>query len=81
MISFKSFLKEAANIETILGKIEAAQTEEGLDELEKYYIKRTKEVEVGESDDITIRDAIEGRRATIQAEIESAKGEEEAESV
>lgn len=82
MLSFKSFLKEqSASIEMVLGKINDAKTEDGLKELEKYYKKRQKEVEVGESDDITVRDAIEGRRAEIKAEIEAAKGEDAKEEV
>lgn len=82
LISFKSFaLTEAANIETFLAKIQNAQTEAGLKELEKYYGKRKKEVEVGESDDITIRDAIAGRREEIRREEEEAMGEEEEEQV
>lgn len=73
MMSFKSFLKEAASIENFLSKVTSAQTEEGLKELEGYYSKRMKEVEVGESDDITVRDAISGRREAIKAEKEAAE--------
>lgn len=76
MISFKSFLKEAASIEVFLGKIQTAQTEKGLGELEKYYKKRSGEVEVGDSDDITIRDAIAGRRQELK-DIEAEKNSTE----
>ncbi|MGL4523042.1 MAG: UvsW-1 domain-containing protein [Bacilli bacterium] len=88
MIGFKTFLKEEteqkaaagpkASIESILAKIQSVQTEEGLGELEKYYARRSKEAEVGESDDITVRDAISGRRAEIKAaKAEAEAGEEE----
>ncbi|MGZ7234484.1 UvsW-1 domain-containing protein [Streptococcus pyogenes] len=44
-------------------------------ELEKYYNTRVKEVEVAASDDISMRDAIKGRREELKAELET--GEEE----
>lgn len=87
MLNFKSFLKEeeevkakmSADITSFLDKINSAKTEAGLDELKKYYDKRKKEVEVKPADDITIRDAIDGRREEIIAQYE--EDEEAAEEV
>lgn len=81
MLSFTSFINEAkedekaeaqgvgknADIQGFLDKINNSKTESGLDELKKYYDSRKKEVMVKDSDDITIRDAIDGRREEIQA--------------
>lgn len=58
-----------------MSKIQGAQTEDGLAEFEKYYNKRKSEVEVGESDDITVRDALKGRRDEIAAAKKDALGE------
>ena len=71
-MKFKDFLKEAS-IEGFMGKVRDCQTLEGLDELEKYYNKRVKDVELADSDDISIRDAINGKRE----EIKNMSGEEE----
>lgn len=67
MLSFKSFLSEAA-IDGFMYKISCCKTLEGLDELEKYYEKRCKEVELKPADDITIRDALAGKRAEFECE-------------
>jgi hypothetical protein len=82
MLSFNSFIKEAeeaeeadkskssVDIASFLDKINNAKTESGLDELSKYYAKRKKEVEIKSADDITIRDAIDGRREEIESQYE-----------
>lgn len=72
MSSFKRFIVEAT-VDSFMSKIAACQTLEGLDELEKYYDKRVKEVELKATDDIAVRDAIAGRRG----EFESANSEDE----
>lgn len=64
-LSFKRFLVEAS-IDRFMSKIYSCNTKEGLDELEKYYEKRKKETELGEADDISIRDAIAGRRKQLE---------------
>lgn len=94
MLSFKSFLKEAeeekalaqaegsgatVDIASFLDKINNCKTEAGLDELKKYYVKRKKEVTIKDADDITIRDAIDGRREEIEAQY--AEEEESVEEV
>lgn len=70
--SFAEILKEAS-IESFMSKVNSCQTMDGLKELEKYYKTRSKEAEVGDSDDITMRDALAGRKA----ELEAAKEEED----
>lgn len=62
-------------IDTFMDKILNCKTKEGCDELEKFYNKRKKEVEVSDSEDIQIRDAIRGRKE----EIEAAHSDEEVE--
>lgn len=80
IMSFRAYmLQEAASIDNILSKIQAATTEAGLKELETYYLKRKKEVEVAESDDIIVRDAIAGRYEQIEAEKAESMEEEESE--
>lgn len=74
MIDFKQFLYEAA-IESFMSKIGACQTMDGLKELEKYYTKRSKEAELRDSDDISVRDALAGKRT----ELENMDAEEEEE--
>lgn len=66
MQSYKEFLYEAA-IEDFMGKVTSCQTLDGLKELEKYYTKRSKEAELKDTDDITLRDALKGRRAELEA--------------
>lgn len=72
-MKFKDFTKEAS-IFSFMDKIRSCQTLEGLDELETYYNKRIKSVELKDADDISIRDALAGRREEI--ELESKEGEE-----
>lgn len=62
---FKEFLYEAS-INDFMYKINSCQTTEGLDELEKYYKKRSKEAELKPSDDIIVRDALAGRRKELE---------------
>lgn len=75
MKNFEEFLYEA-DIQDFMGKVTSCQTKEGLKELEKYYIKRSKEAELKDTDDITLRDALAGRKA----ELEAADAEEDEES-
>lgn len=70
---FKQFIVEAT-VDSFMSKIAACQTAEGLDELEKYYNKRVKEVELKPTDDIAVRDAMAGRRTEFENAQE--KGEE-----
>ncbi|AJD81993.1 DNA helicase [Yersinia phage vB_YenM_TG1] len=58
---FKEILQEAS-IEAFMSKVNSCQTLDGLDELDKYYKKRIKDAELADSDDITVRDALAGRR-------------------
>lgn len=71
-MKFKDFIKEAS-IFSFMDKIRSCQTLEGLDELESYYNKRIKSVELKDADDISIRDAIAGRREEIELEAEDDK--------
>ncbi|AWD90343.1 DNA helicase [Erwinia phage Cronus] len=75
MKNFEEFLYEA-DIQDFMGKVTSCQTKEGLKELEKYYTKRSKEAELKDTDDITLRDALAGRKA----ELEAADAEEDEES-
>lgn len=74
MKSFKEVIYEAT-IEGFMSKISSCQTLDGLKELEKYYNKRSKESELKDSDDISIRDALEGKKT----ELTSIDDEEEEE--
>ncbi|AUO78849.1 helicase [Klebsiella phage PhiKpNIH-6] len=74
-MDFKQFLYEAA-IEDFMSKVNSCQTLDGLSELEKYYKKRVKEADLKDSDDITIRDALAGKRT----ELESIDSDEEEEN-
>ncbi|WKC55816.1 ATP-dependent DNA helicase [Klebsiella phage R3_1] len=74
-MDFKQFLYEAA-IEDFMSKVNSCQTLDGLGELEKYYKKRVKEADLKDSDDITIRDALAGKRT----ELESIDSDEEEEN-
>lgn len=74
-MDFKHFLYEAA-IEDFMSKVNSCQTLDGLSELEKYYKKRVKEADLKDSDDITIRDALAGKRT----ELESIDSDEEEEN-
>lgn len=60
--------KPAVSVEKFLGKIMSALTPKGLDELERYYKSRVKNVSISDTDDIQIRDAIQGRRDAFAAE-------------
>ena len=73
-MDFKQFIYEAS-IESFMSKIGSCQTMDGLEELEKYYKKRAKEAELRDSDDISVRDALAGKRT----ELESIDDEEEEE--
>lgn len=66
MKSFADILYEAA-IEGFMAKIGSCQTLEGLKELEKYYKTRSKETELRDSDDISVRDALEGKKAELSS--------------
>lgn len=66
MKSFKQLMHEAV-VDGFMSKIQSAQTKEGVDELEKYYTARKKEVELKASDDISIRDAISGSRQELKS--------------
>lgn len=74
MKPFKQLVNEAA-IEDFMSKVASCRTMEGLGELEKYYAKRAKEVDVAHSDDISMRDALSGRKDELKAEFEANKEE------
>ncbi|AIZ01971.1 hypothetical protein VR5_184 [Escherichia phage vb_EcoM-VR5] len=74
MKSFKEVIYEAS-IESFMSKISSCQTMDGLEELEKYYKTRSKEAELRDSDDISVRDALAGKRS----ELESMDDDEEEE--
>lgn len=72
MKDFVTFISESeekakASIEGFLNKIYNCKTVEGIDELESHYLKRKDEVDVAPSDDITVRDALRGRREELSA--------------
>lgn len=71
-MNFIDFIYEAT-IDGFMGKIGQCQTMDGIEELEKYYKKRSKEAELKDSDDISIRDALAGKRT----ELESMEPDEE----
>jgi hypothetical protein len=65
--NFTTFLVESeerakVSIEGFLNKIYNCKTVDGVDELEKHYLKRKEEVVITDSDDITVRDALRGRK-------------------
>ena len=66
MKSFKQFVNEAT-VDDFISKVTSCQTIDGIKELEKYYSTRGKEVEVSHSDDIYVRDAINGRKLELEA--------------
>ena len=74
MKTFKEVIQEAS-IESFMAKIGSCQTMDGLEELEKYYKTRSKEAELRDSDDISVRDALAGKRS----ELESMDDDEEEE--
>ena len=65
MKSFEEIMYEAT-IESFMSKIGSCQTMDGLKELEGYYKKRSKEAELKDSDDISVRDALAGKRAELE---------------
>ena len=65
MKSFEEIMYEAS-IEGFMAKIGSCQTIDGLKELESYYKKRSKEAELKDSDDISVRDALAGKRAELE---------------
>ena len=73
-MNFIDFVYEAS-IEGFMSKIGQCQTMDGIKELEAYYKKRSKEAELADSDDISIRDALAGKRS----ELESLDDEEDEE--
>lgn len=73
--------KPKVSIETFLDKINNCRTCDGVDELEKFYAKRYKEVEISDSEDIQIRDALRGRKEEIEAMLKAAESEGEPEEL
>lgn len=69
MKTFEEVIYEAS-IDDFMSKINSCQTMEGLEELEKYYKKRSKESELKASDDIQVRDALAGRRSALEVDDE-----------
>ncbi len=67
VLEFKQFLYEAS-IDEFMGKIASCHTLEGLEELEAYYKKRIKETELKDTDDISVRDALAGKRAELEGD-------------
>ncbi|QPI13927.1 RNA-DNA and DNA-DNA helicase [Serratia phage 4S] len=65
-MKFVEFVYEAA-IEGFMNKVAQCQTMDGIKELEGYYKKRSAEAELKDSDDISIRDALAGKRAELEA--------------
>ena len=63
--SFQEIVYEAS-IEGFMSKIGSCQTLDGLKELDSYYKKRSKEAELKDSDDISIRDALAGKRTELE---------------
>lgn len=73
MKTIKELMTEAqtAVIDTFMGKIANCQTLPGLKELEGFYNKRKKEVEISDTDDISVRDALKGRAEALKADDEA----------
>lgn len=69
-----------ASIDDFMSKIKDCKTIEGLEELEEYYKSRSKETDVKDSDDIAIRDAIEGRKEELEQPKEKEDDSEEKET-
>lgn len=72
VLEFKQFLYEAS-IDEFMSKIASCHTLEGLEELEAYYKKRIKETELKDTDDISVRDALAGKRAELEGDDEDAE--------
>lgn len=73
MKTVKELMTEAATVvvDSFMNKIASCQTIEGLKELEKFYGKRKKEVEISDTDDISIRDALKGKADFLKADDEA----------
>lgn len=79
MIKFEDIYEATireATIDNFMSKINACQTLDGLEELEKYYDKRSKETTLADSDDIIVRDALAGRRQALEADSEDDDDED-----
>ncbi|UCR74126.1 DNA helicase [Klebsiella phage vB_KpnM_5N] len=79
MIKFEDIYEATireATIDNFMSKINACQTLDGLEELEKYYDKRSKETTLSDSDDIIVRDALAGRRQALEADSEDEDDED-----
>ena len=72
VLEFNQFLYEAS-IDEFMGKIASCHTLEGLEELEAYYKKRIKETELKDTDDISVRDALAGKRAELEGDDEDVE--------
>ena len=72
VLEFKQFLYEAS-IDEFMGKIASCHTLEGLEELDAYYKKRIKETELKDTDDISVRDALAGKRAELEGDDEDVE--------
>ena len=72
VLEFKQFLYEAS-IDEFMGKIASCHTLEGLEELEAYYKKRIKETELKDTDDISVREALAGKRAELEGDDEDVE--------
>ncbi|AWD91499.1 DNA helicase [Enterobacteria phage vB_EcoM_IME339] len=74
--SIDEFMGKIASCQTLEGleeleayykkRVKDCQTLEGLEELEAYYKKRVKETELKDTDDISVRDALAGKRAELE---------------
>lgn len=79
MIKFEDIYEATireSTIDNFMSKINACQTLDGLEELEKYYDKRSKETTLADSDDIIVRDALAGRRQALEADSEDEDDED-----
>ena len=70
MKTFEEIVYEAS-IDDFMSKVNSCQSLDGLKELEKYYDKRSKEAELKDTDDITVRDALAGRRSELESNDDS----------
>ena len=78
MKTFDSFMTEAEEkarvaIEGFLDKVYNCKTVDGVGELEKFYDKRKNEVNISDSEDIQIRDALSGRKKELEMDLAAAK--------
>lgn len=75
MKTFDTYIAEAENkarvaIGGFLNKIEMCKTCAGVEELEKFYQSRIKDVEITDAEDIQIRDALAGRKEDLSGDNE-----------